>query len=175
VRLRPAITKMRPGELDGALADIRRCLVLKPGLTEAHVVHGRILTMNGDLVGADAAFRRALAADPNSFDALLKLGAPARQQGRPAEARDVLNGAPAIRSGDIRIRFQLALVESAEGRDVRVVELPESVVKDAPNFLEAHIQLTALYFRIRRPDEGRRERRIVDGFEAERLKRHLER
>jgi len=68
-RLLRAMTKMRAADYHGALTDILRGLELKPGPAEAHVVHGRILALNADLAGPGVAFRQALAADPNSFDA----------------------------------------------------------------------------------------------------------
>jgi tetratricopeptide (TPR) repeat protein len=174
-RLLLATRKMQAVELKGALRDILRCLELKPDWAEAHVIHGRLLMMTADLAGAEAAFRRALAADPNSFDALLELSSLDREQGKLAEAREALVHALSIRTADIPATYQLALVESADNRDDRAVELLESVVKEAPNFQEAHIRLATLYYRLHRPEDGRRERQIVDRLATEKQKRNLDR
>jgi len=166
-RLLMAINKMRAVDLNGAREDILRCLELKPDWAEAHVTHGRILMMAADLSGAETAFRRALSCDPNSFEGLLELGALARQEGKPAEARDALTRALAIRPGDVPARYELALIESADGHDARAVQLLESVVRDAPNFMEAHVRLATLYFRLHRPEDGQREKLIADRLRAE--------
>ena len=173
-RLLRATTKMRAADYHGALTDILRCLELKPGLAEAHVVHGRILALNADLAGAGVAFRRALAADPNSFDALLELGTLDRKCGRLAEARATFNRALAIRPRDIFTRFQLALTDSASDHDARAAELLESVVRDAPNYMEAHASLSTVYFRLRRDVEGRREKQIAGQLQAEQQKSALD-
>jgi tetratricopeptide (TPR) repeat protein len=166
-RLLLAMTKMRALDLNGALAQIRRCLELNPGLAEAHVIEGRILLMGADSSAAEAAFRRALELDPNSFDALVELGTNARQQDRLDEAAQMLGRALAIRSGDVRVRYQLALVETAAGRDGHALQLLEGVVKDAPNSAEAHRSLAGLYYRLHRQDDAHREKETAQRLEAE--------
>jgi len=170
-RLLLATRRMQAFDLNGALADIMRCIELKPELAEAHVIHGRILMLTADLSGAEAAFRRAVAVDPNSFEALLELSALAREQGKLAEARETVTHALAIRPSDIPARYQLALVESAGNRDDRAVELLAGVVRDAPKFTEAHLRLATLYFRLHRPEDGNREKQIANRLGAEKLRR----
>ena len=173
-RLLLATRKMQVVDLNGALADILRCLELKPDLAEAHVIHGRILMLTADLIGAEAAFRRALAADPNSFDALLEISALTREQGKLAEARESILHALAMRPSDIPAKYQLALVESAESHDDRAVRLLEGVVKEAPSFTEARLRLATLYFRLHRAEDGRREQQIADGLRAQKNQRDRE-
>jgi len=175
VKLLLAITKMRALDLQGALTDIRRCLELNPGLAQAHVVHGRLLAMTGDIPGAETAFGKALSIEPKSFDALLELGALAREQDKVSESHELLSRALAIRPLDVRARYQLALLESSAGNDTSAVGLLEGVVKDAPNFMEAHARLSALYFRLHRPEDSRREKEIADRLAAETQKRDHDR
>jgi Tfp pilus assembly protein PilF len=174
VRLMLAITKMRAGaDLRGALADIERCMELKPSLAEAHVVHGRVLVMTAQPEKAEAAFRKALEADPKNFDALLELGALQRQQGNAEEAVATLKRALTLRSGDVPGRYQLAVAESAAGNDGRAVELLEGVIKDTPRFMEAHARLATLYFRLHKPEEAEREKAIADRLRVERDQREM--
>jgi Tfp pilus assembly protein PilF len=68
----------------------------------------------------------------------------------------------------------LALVESADSRNDRAVELLERVVREAPKFQEAHIRLATMYYRLHRPEDGRREKQIVDRLASEKEKRSLD-
>jgi len=43
----------------------------------------------------------------------------------------------------------------------------EKLTKDDPTWLEPHIELASLYYRLRRPEDGRKEREIVDRLTAE--------
>ena len=170
-RLLLATRKMQATDLNGALDEILRCIELKPDLADAHVIHGRILMLTADLGGAEAAFRRAITVDPNSFEALLELSALAREQGKLTEARESVTHALSLRPSDIPARYQLALVESADNRDERAVKLLEGVVRDAPRFAEAHRRLAALFFRLHRPEDGGRERQIADRLAGEKQQR----
>jgi Tfp pilus assembly protein PilF len=63
----------------------------------------------------------------------------------------------------------MALVEKAAGEFEAAAADLETVVKADPNYLNAHIELAALYFRLKRVEDGARERQIVDRLsEAER-------
>ena len=46
----------------------------------------------------------------------------------------------------------------------------EEAVKLKPDWLEAHVQLAALYFQLHRTEDGARERQIVDRLSEEALK-----
>jgi Tfp pilus assembly protein PilF len=43
----------------------------------------------------------------------------------------------------------------------------ESIVKEAPQFTEAHVSLATAYYRLKRPGDGNRERQIVQKLTAE--------
>ncbi len=60
----------------------------------------------------------------------------------------------------------MALVKSASGQvDGAVTDL-ETVVKHDPNWLEAHVKLAALYYKLHRPADGLKERQIVERLTA---------
>lgn len=56
--------RLELGEIEGALAALRRAVALDPGFHGAQVNFGNALKMAGDLTGAAAAFHRALQIDP---------------------------------------------------------------------------------------------------------------
>jgi hypothetical protein len=49
----------------------------------------------------------------------------------------------------------------------RACSVLESVLKQYPDFLEAHVSLAQVYYRLRRKEEGDREREIVQKLKAE--------
>jgi tetratricopeptide (TPR) repeat protein len=162
-----AFTRLKPNDKKGALAEVDRAIQLNPRLPEAYALRGRILFMSSDLPGAEAAFRSALALDPNAFEPLLFLGTLVRQQGRLDEARTLLERGVRLRPQEIRIRYQHAVLLAALEDDARALALLESLVKDAPYYTEAHRSLSTMYGRMGRPADARREREIADRMDAE--------
>jgi tetratricopeptide (TPR) repeat protein len=69
-----------------------------PGATpEMFNNHGAVLKVLGDAAGASAAYRRALALDPNYADALNNLGVLYRMQGEPSKAIEAFRRAAALK------------------------------------------------------------------------------
>jgi Flp pilus assembly protein TadD len=119
-----------------------------------------------DVDGAESAFRKALALDPTAFDALLWLGTLLRLEGKLQEAHTCLEGATRLQPKDMRVRYQFALMRSDEGDDQRAAALLEALVKDAPEYREAHRSLSTIYFRLGRVKEARREKKIAEAMDA---------
>jgi Tfp pilus assembly protein PilF len=71
-----------------------------------------------------------------------------------------------LRPDDIRARYQFASLCANEGDDKRAAALLEALLKDSPDYLEAHRTLATIYFRLGRPDDGRRERKIAEQLTA---------
>ncbi|MBV9611603.1 MAG: tetratricopeptide repeat protein, partial [Acidobacteriaceae bacterium] len=162
-----AFTRMKSNDKKGAMAEVLRTIELDPALAEAHNLHGRLLFLDSDLAGAEAAFRKALSIDPNLFESLLFLGTLLRQQGNFAEARRQLERAVHLQPADARVRYQLAVLDSAEEKDQRAAAELEALIKEVPGFEEAHRSLSSIYFRLGRAADGRREREIAEKLDAE--------
>ena len=58
--------------------------------------------------------------------------------------------------------YQMARVERSRGDIQGAVLNFEKVIAAEPEWLRPHIELAALYYRLNRPDEGMKERAIVD-------------
>jgi Tfp pilus assembly protein PilF len=72
-----------------------------------------------------------------------------------------------VRPGDPVARYQLAAIDlHAEKVDAARRAL-ESIVKDAPAFTEAHVALATAYYRLKRKEDGDRERAIVQRLNRE--------
>lgn len=157
-----AYTRMKANDHKGATAELDRAIALNPRLSEAFSLRGRLEFIDSNLPAAETAWRAALKLDPNHFESLLLLGTLLRQQGRLKESHSLLEHAFHLQPKEIRVRYQFAIQYSTEGNDTRAAALLESLIKDAPEYIEAHRSLSAIYFRIGRPAEGRKERKAAE-------------
>jgi tetratricopeptide (TPR) repeat protein len=166
-RLLMGTTKLSVRDYSGALADLAKAVELNPNLPDVHSFHGQALLSTGDSAEAAVAFRKALAANPNDFNANLQLAVLLKQDAKFEEAVKLLRRALQVRPADLAVRYQLASIDFNQGKiDTARAEL-ESIVKEAPNFTEAHVTLATVYYRLKRKSDGDRERAIVDKLNAE--------
>src|SRR5215467_3430315 len=161
-----AFTRMKANDKKGATEEVDRAVALNPKLPEAYSLRGRLAFLAADLDGAEAAFRKSLELDPTAFDPLLWLGTLLREEGQLPEARSRLEQANQLRPKEIRVRYQFALLCSDEGDDKRAAALLKDLIKDAPEYTEAHRSLSTIYFRLGRAAEGRQERKIAEEMDA---------
>lgn len=98
----------------------------------------------GDLAGAEAACRRALAASPNDPWALNVLAMVFRSAGRMAEARSTQALAVAVQPDDPAIVYNLALLHHALGETAEARRCAQRALALAPDFGPAHTLLAAL-------------------------------
>jgi len=160
--------KYMVADFAGAREDFEKTVSLNPSLPEAYAYYGMALLSTGDQTGAREAFRKEIASDPNNFVANLHLGALLRQDEDYTGAMKFLRHALELRPGDPGVRFQIASVELAQGRMNDAERDLESLVKDSPEFIEAHVSLATLYFRQKRKADGERERAIYAKLNAAR-------
>jgi tetratricopeptide (TPR) repeat protein len=167
-RLLLGTTKMMANDYAGARNDLQRAAEINPKLPDVFSYYGTALLRTGDTEGAAGAFRRELETNPNDFTSNLQLGALLRQDQEMEKALVHFERAASLRPGDPAVRFQIASVHLAQGKvDQARLEL-EQLVKDTPQFSEAHVALATVYYRLKRKADGDRERIIVRQLEAER-------
>jgi Tfp pilus assembly protein PilF len=145
----------------GARDEFAKAVALNPNLPDVHLLYAQALQVTGDPDGALKEFKAELAVDPYNFDSNLKMGVLVRQDQRYEEARKYLNRALDARPGDLGVRYQLATISLAEGKTDEARQELESIIKEAPEFKEAHVSLATVYYRLKRPTDGNRERSIV--------------
>ena len=153
--------KLMANEISAARVDLEKAVQMNPKLPGARTYLAQALLRSADTVAAAAEFRKELANDPNDFDANLQLGGLLRQEDKLAEARKLLDHALTIRAGDFGARYQLATIDMTEGKIEDARKSLESIVKEAPQFTEAHVSLATVYYRLKRKQDGDRERDIV--------------
>lgn len=167
-RLLMGTTKYRAGDFSGSLADLQKAVELNPKLPDVYSYYGLALLATGDQAGARTAFEHELQSNPNNFDANLRMGVLLRQDDDNQNASRYLHHALQIRPGDLGVRYQLAAMELSEGQVDSAVRDLESILKDAPQFTEAHVSLATAYYRQKRKADGDRERAIVAKLNAAR-------
>lgn len=159
--------KMGASDFAGARDEFAKAIALDPNLPEVHVFYAKALMLTGDSDLSEKEFAAELRVDPFNFDANLQLGAMAKQEQNYEQAKKYLERAAETRPGDPGVRYQLALISVDQGALDNAREMLEGLVKESPQFLEAHVTLALVYFRLKRPEDSKREREIVQKLTAE--------
>jgi Tfp pilus assembly protein PilF len=121
----------------------------------------------GDTAAAAEQFRKELELNPNDFEANLFLGVLAKQEQKYDEAMARYRRALLVRPGNLGVRQQIGSLLLLTGSLHEALEVLEGVVKEAPSFPEAHVSLATLYYRLKRKEDGDRERAIVKELHRE--------
>jgi tetratricopeptide (TPR) repeat protein len=161
-------TKYMAGDFAEARQDFEKATNLNPNLPDVFAYYGMTLLATGDQANARKAFMRELEANPNNFDSNLRLGVLLRQDEDNVQALRYLHKALEVRPGDPGVRFQIASLELAEGHLDTACRDLETLVRDNPRFIEAHVALATVYFRLDRKADGVRERAIFAKLNAAR-------
>ena len=160
-------SKFSIGDFPNALKDFQRAALLNPELPTVNTNLGQALMATGDTPKASQAFEAELRQNPNDFVCNLQLGVIHKQDEDFEGALVYLKRALRARNGDIGVRYQISSIQVAQGAlEPARVEL-ESIVNEAPNFTEAHVSLATVYYRLKRKDDGDKERSVVQRLNAE--------
>jgi len=154
-------------EFEPARKDLEKALELDPKLPGLYTLVGIARDKVGDQKDAEPAFRRALQENPNDFQANLYLGALLYKQRHLEEAKVYLDQAVNLKPDDSMANYESAMLKSTSGQYEAAAQELEGVVKSNPDWLEPHVELTSLYYRLHRPADGARERAIVEKLTAE--------
>jgi tetratricopeptide (TPR) repeat protein len=159
--------RLKLNEYLPARQDLEAAARLNPALPGLYTPLGIAKEQTSDEQGAEADLREALESNPNDFDANLHLGGILYGRRDLDHARTYIDRAVRIDPSSLFAVYELALCESAGGQlDAAVADL-ERVVQGNPNWLEAHVELAALYYKLHRPADGLRERQVVDRLRAQ--------
>jgi len=149
-------------EFAQARRDLDNAMRLDPSLPGLCTLDGTARDKDGDAKAAEPAFREALRRNPDDFDANLYLGAILYQQRNMDEAKKYLDKALQLKPESTMARYESAMWKSTSGDYQAAVDQLEKLVADDPQWLEPHVELATLYYRLHRPADGARERQIVD-------------
>lgn len=154
-------------DYQNAVPEFAKAIELNPELPSAQALYGRALLGAGDRERAIRAYRIAVEQQPDNFDANLQLGTLYRLDQKPDLAMSYLKRAQAIRPTDLGLRHAMAAAYLSLGDAEKARELLEEVVREAPTFVDGHVMLATTYYRLKRKDDGDRERAIVARLTAE--------
>ena len=138
-----------------------------PQLPGVYTVLGTTRDKMNDTAGAEAAFREALKMNPNDVDANVYLGGLLVKRRALAEAKPYLDRGLQLDPSSLLGRYEMALWESTSGQYEAAAEQLEKLVKEKPEWLDPHVELASLYYRLHRPEDGLRERKTVEQLTAQ--------
>ncbi|WP_348266011.1 tetratricopeptide repeat protein [Edaphobacter paludis] len=159
-------TQLQLNEFAKARHDLDTALRLNPSLPGINTLAGKARDLDGDAEAAEPAFQEAVKLNPNDFDANLYLGAILYKQRHLPEAKIYLDRALQLNPSSSMARYEVAMLESATGQEDDAAQKLEKLIQDDPDWLEPHVELAALYYRLHRPADGARERKIVERLTA---------
>jgi Flp pilus assembly protein TadD len=154
-------------EFEQARHDLEMALRLTPKLKGLHTLVGIARDKTGDQKAAEPAFREATQENPDDFEANLYLGALLYKERQLDEAKVYLEHAVKLKPTDVMARYESAMLKSTSGDYENAAKELEGVIKDNPDWLEPHVELTSLYYKLHRSADGAKERAIVDKLTAE--------
>lgn len=155
------------GDFRDAILALQQAQRLDPRLTQLGSALAEAYALTGNSEAAAKMFRSQLQKNPSDFEANSFLGWLCLEDQQLEEATKYLNRAHALRPSDPGLNFQLARLARAQGNDARAVEILEAVVAQQPENAPAHVLLATLYFKLKRIDDGKRERAIANRLNAE--------
>ncbi len=157
-----------------AAQHLARAVELNPNLPTVHALYAQALKETGDSDSAAEQFRLELKLNPYDYVANIETSLLLKQEGKLEEALACLDRAVMVRPGDPGALYQRAAVHLLQGKnDEARVEL-ERLIKDYPEFTEAHVSLATVYYRLKRKEDGDRERVTVRRLQEEDQKRQEE-
>jgi tetratricopeptide (TPR) repeat protein len=165
--------QMAAQENKKALATLARAIELNPKLPGLHSLYGQAKATDGDPEGAKRAFHAELEHNPSDYDANLQLGALYRVEKELDKAALYLRRAEKMRPHSVALKYQLGNLEMALGNLDNALSYLKQVVEEAPGFVEAHITIATLYYRMKRKEDGDRHRAIIEKLNQEQQKKEL--
>ena len=160
-------TRLSQGQFHEARADIEAAIALNPSLPGVHTMHGQILYALGEEETSISALQAGLRADPRDFMANLYLGIIRLDQRDFESARPLLELALQLQPTVPLARLKMAKLNSMTGNYAEAAKTLEDLEKTDPDWLDPHVELATLYYKLHRPEDGQRERGIVQKIGAE--------
>jgi len=158
--------RLRRREFKEARADLDQALNIDPNFPGVQTLAGQARDALGDTTAALPAFEAALRQDPRDLMANLYLGTMRLKDRDLDGARPLLQIAFELAPQMPQARLQWAKLNSMTGKYAEAAAMLEELEKGDPNWLDPHIELAALYYKLHRPEDGQRERDIVQKLEA---------
>jgi len=160
-------TRLNTVPASDARADLDAALQLNPSIPGLYTMDAEAHYAMSEADKAVVAYEAALKANPMDFTANLDLGNIRLDKGDLEGARPLLELAYQLQPGFPRARLEMAKVKEMSGNFAEAATMLEELVKAEPNWLSPHWELSSVYFKLNRQEEGKREREIVKKLQLE--------
>jgi Tfp pilus assembly protein PilF len=151
---------VRQRDMNAAIADLRKAVAANPNLPGIHYELAEALRLSADLklrAEAEKEYKLAVAANASDEKAITKLGDLAADAGKMDVAANYYKQALTIAPNDADALQGLARVYTEKGDAASALPLLEQVVKADPTNVQAHYRLSAVYRKLNRPEDAKRE------------------
>lgn len=155
------------GHFAMASTDAEEAVTLDPKFPGAYTLAGQAHYAVGKRQDAKADFGQALRLEPRDFTANLYLGMLKFDDRDLDDARPLLELALSLEPNHPLTRLEMARLKKMEGDTQGALTLLESLEKSDPEWVDPHIDLAAIYYKLHRPEDGKREREIVQKLQAQ--------
>lgn len=155
-------TLLQLNEYEQARHDLDEALRLDPKLPGIYSLAGTARDKTGNIKDAETAFREALKLNPDDFTANLYLGAILFKRRDLVEAKTYLEHALQLNPASSMAGYEVGMLKSTSGDYEAAAQQLEKVAAEDPTWLEPHVELASLYYRLHRPADGEKERKIVE-------------
>jgi tetratricopeptide (TPR) repeat protein len=162
--------RLRRREFHEARADLDAAVNLHGDFPGLFTLTGQARDALGDTDAAQSAFEAAMKVDPKDFTANLYLGTMRLKQRNLDSARPMLELALELQPASPMARLQVAKLNGMTGKYAEAAATLEELEKADPDWIDPHIELAPIYYKLHRPDDGQRERDIVQQLEAKQQK-----
>ncbi len=149
-----ALTQLKLVEYSKARADVQAALAGERRAPGAYTLLGMAKVMAGDDQGAKADYRKAIEMNTTILMPTCVSVPFSATSSDLTAARPYLQQALRVDPSSLSALYEWALVEIAEGQDAAAMTDLEQIVQKAPNLLKPHVRLAALFYRVRRNEDG---------------------
>jgi tetratricopeptide (TPR) repeat protein len=157
-------------EFHEARTDLDAAVKVNPSFPGLNSLAGQARDALGDTDAAMSAFEAALRQDPRDFNANLYLGTMRLKQRDFDSARPLLELAQQLQPNMPQVKLQMSRLNAMTGKYDEAAAALESLERADPNWLDPHVELASIYYKLHRPEDGQRERAIVEQIEAQQRK-----
>ncbi|HEU5351457.1 MAG TPA: tetratricopeptide repeat protein [Terracidiphilus sp.] len=162
--------RLHAREFKEAREDLEAAVKLSPDFPGLQTLVGQARDALGDSDAAMPAFEAAIRQDPHDFMANLYLGTMWLKKRELEKARPLLEEAVKLQPKAAEARLQLAKLNELTGHYAESAAALEDLEKADPGWLDPHVELATLYYKLHRPADGQRERKIVAKIQAQQQK-----
>ena len=140
-----------------AAGHLARAVELDPKMPWVHTLYGQALKTAGKGEEATVQFNEELKVNPYDFTANTEIALQSLQDGKPDEALSHITMALQVRPNDPGALYQRASIHFTQGLTGQARQELEQLIRDHPNFSEAHAALARVYYKLQRTADGDRE------------------